>query len=142
MASHWTGTNTSGFFCTALAHVGPHSGHPDLTHTYLNKIFSEYLNIFFNLHEIFFVIYPLPGALVAAVYRDVAAEADGYSLLGGAHHQGGLLQDHLTLLDALVGHQVVPEHGVVGNLGNKMTMNRFVIDVVIEYIDTIRLETR
>ena len=69
------------------------------------------------------LIYPLPGALVAAIYRDVAAEADGYGLLGGAHHQGGLLQDHLSLLDALVGHQVVPEHGVVGNLGNKMTMN-------------------
>ena len=87
------------------------------------------------MHETFFVIfiYPLPGALVAAIYRDVAAEADGDGLLGGAHHQGGLLQDHLPLLDALVGHQVVPEHGVVGNLGNKMTMNRFVIDVDIRY---------
>ena len=85
------------------------------------------------MHKIFLVIYPLPGALVAAVYRDVASEADGYSLLGGAHHQGGLLQDHLPLLDALVGHQVIPEHGVVGNLGNKMTMNRFVIDVEYRY---------
>ena len=52
--------------------------------------------------------YPLPGALVASVYWDVAAEADGDCLLGGAHHQGGLLQDHLPLLDALVGNQVVP----------------------------------
>ena len=85
------------------------------------------------MNEIFFVIYPLPGALVAAVYRDVAAEADWDCLLGGAHHQGGLLQDHLTLLDVLVGHQVVAEYGVVGNLGNKMTMNRFVIDVDIRY---------